>query len=98
MEERVVPNGDDPPCRAVESIKCIIQHLNKQRELYNVSESLYSVVLEPPKALCGSVINVSIWETCHWELIQSLKESFTDIGKFIRLRNVLLSSKGKGIM
>ena len=70
----------------VTSIHSIIQqlHLGEQG----------NEVLEPPKALCGSVVNVTVWETVHWELIQSLSDSFMKVGKLVRLRNVLLSSKG----
>jgi len=70
----------------VTSIHSIIQqlHLGEQR----------NEVLEPPKALYGSVFNVAVWETVDWELIQSLSNSFMKVGKLVRLRNVLLSSKG----
>ena len=40
--------------------------------------------IEPPKSLCGKVINVAIWEDAHWELVKKTLRP----GKFVRIRNV----------
>jgi len=77
---RWVDDGEDPSSMVVTSQL----HLGEQG----------NEVLEPPKDLYGSVINVAVWETVHWELIQSLSNSLMKVGKLVRLRNVLLSSKG----
>jgi hypothetical protein len=86
-------NIDDPPCQALVSIQSIIQQLNRLR--YEEPQNTNTIALEPPKSLCGCVINVAVWETCHWEMIQFLKNSYMNIGKFVRFRNVLLSTKGR---
>jgi len=40
--------------------------------------------LEPPKAVCGRVVNVAVWEDPSWDLV----DASVRIGAFIRLRNV----------
>ena len=46
-----------------------------------------STHISAPKSLCGRVVNIVIWESSHWELIQEAKHLFA-VGKFIRVRNV----------
>lgn len=43
--------------------------------------------IDPPKRLCGRVVNIVIWEESHWELVQKAKECFGE-GKFVRVKNI----------
>jgi len=44
-------------------------------------------VFEPPRSLCGRVVNAVIWEDTQWDLIRD-SASGMRAGKFVRLRNV----------
>jgi hypothetical protein len=74
MAQQSVRNGD-PPCSAVVKIASVVK---KIRELDD-NESL-----EAPKALCGRVVNLIIWEDDLWHMAKSNIQ----IGTFLRLRNV----------
>jgi hypothetical protein len=67
-------NGEPPP-EALIKIASTVKKLQK----YDQTRSLAI-----PKALCGKVVNVVIWEDPHWKLIT---ES-VPVGCFIRLRHV----------
>jgi hypothetical protein len=69
----------DPPPEALVRISSIIQKLHQTSSSRNSSRNL-----ETPKALCGRVANVLIWEQSHWNLITEN----VPIGCFVRLRNV----------
>lgn len=66
----------DPPPLAVSRVASVIEKLKTNPNL--------STYLATPKALCGRVTNVVIWEEDHWKLIRDN----VPIGSFIRLRNV----------
>ena len=51
------------------------------------SEAEDNESFDPPKCLCGRVVNVAIWEAEQWEQIRS-NESGVRVGKFVRLKNV----------
>lgn len=74
MAQQSVRNGD-PPCSAVVKIDAVVK---KIRELDD-NESLVA-----PKALCGRVVNLIIWEDALWDIVKSNIQ----IGTFLRLRNV----------
>jgi hypothetical protein len=40
--------------------------------------------IEPPKSLCGKVVNIGVWEDPHWDLVKKTLRP----GKFVRMRNV----------
>lgn len=57
--------------------------------------------LEPPKSLCGRVVNAAIWEEHHWQFVsRSLSkitcseevvcegEHVVRVGSYVRLRNI----------
>ncbi len=71
---QAVPKNEPSP-EALVSISQILKKYSSNQEV------------EPPTSLCGRVINIVIWETNHWSLIEKAKDYFT-AGKFIRLRNV----------
>ena len=72
----------DPPASVLMAISKIGPTLTK-----DVSGDDESEAFEPPKCLCGRVINVAIWEGEQWERIRS-NESGIRVGKFVRLKNV----------
>jgi hypothetical protein len=74
MAQQSVRNGD-PPCSAVVKIAAVVK---KIREL-DGNESVVA-----PKALCGRVVNLIIWEDALWDMVKSNVQ----IGTFLRLRNV----------
>jgi hypothetical protein len=63
----------DPPPAAVSKVASIAQRLQTTN---------YSMKL--PKALCGKVSNVVIWEDPHWALVTE----HAPVGTFLRLRNI----------
>jgi hypothetical protein len=68
-----ITNGE-PSSAAVVNIASIVEKFKETG----------SPNLEAPKALCGRVSNVVIWEESHWKLVTSTLQP----GNFIRLRNV----------
>jgi hypothetical protein len=66
----------DPPPEALVKISCILEKLRKSNKRYRT--------LQTPKALCGKVANVVIWEESYWELVTK----HVPVGCFVRLRNV----------
>ncbi len=66
----------DPPQACLIRIAQISQKL---REIHSNPD------LNPPKALCGRVATVAIWEKENWQLIQ---EWAIVVGSFVRIRNV----------
>lgn len=62
----------DPPPESLVKISGILENLNLSEEM------------ETPKALCGKVSNVWIWEESFWDLVTN----HVQVGAFIRLRNV----------
>jgi hypothetical protein len=75
MPARQTQEKGDPPPEALTKIASTIQKLHASGRSRN---------LETPKALCGKVANVLIWEESHWKLIAD----HASVGSFIRLRNV----------
>jgi hypothetical protein len=65
----------EPPPEALIKIASTVKKLQRH-------DQTQSLVI--PKALCGKVVNVIIWEDSHWKLIT---ES-VPVGCFIRLRHV----------
>ena len=72
----------DPPATVLTAISKIVPTLKK-----GVGGDDESEIFEPPKCLCGRVVNVAIWETEQWERILS-NESGIRVGKFVRIKNV----------
>lgn len=72
----------DPPSSVLTAISKIVPTLRK-----GVGSDGESEGFEPPKCLCGRVVNVAIWEAEQWERIRS-NESGIRVGKFVRLKNV----------
>ena len=72
----------DPPSSVLTAISKIVPTLTK-----GVGGDGESEGFEPPKCLCGRVVNVAIWEAEQWERIRS-NESGIRVGKFVRLKNV----------
>jgi len=71
-------NLPEPPSEALSSIANIIGRMTSSND---------APTFDPPKMLCGKVINIAIWEDSYWNLITSA-ERFVKVGEFIRLRNV----------
>lgn len=69
-----IKNGD-PPSEALQAIANAVERIKAADD---------SSALEPPKSLCGRVMNVAVWEEPDLQLI---KETL-GVGTFIRLRNV----------
>jgi hypothetical protein len=63
----------EPPPEALTRISSIVQRLQETNH-----------AMEIPKALCGRVSNVLVWEESHWEFIRQS----APVGTFLRLRNV----------
>jgi hypothetical protein len=78
---------NEPSSRAVSSIAKVIEQMNEKLVLPNNDFASEITHIDPPKSLCGRVLNLVIWETSHWEQIRSAREHF-EVGKFLRLRNV----------
>ena len=72
----------DPPSSVLTAISKIVPTLTK-----GVGGDDEREGFEPPKCLCGRVVNVAIWEAEQWERIRS-NESGIRVGKFVRLKNV----------
>jgi hypothetical protein len=77
----------DPPPEALVAIKNIIDGWNSEPTDHG-SEAAQStaadIALQPPKALCGRVANVAIWEQAQYELLEEIR---IKPGTFVRLRN-----------
>ena len=73
LSHAALSNGD-PPAEAMVQISSIIEKL----------EDAGMVKLDTPKAACGKVANVLVWEETHWKLITE----HIPVGCFVRLRNV----------
>jgi len=67
----------DPPHQALSSIADII----RMRSLDDIGTEIF----DPPKRLCGRVINIAIWEDSYWKLLENAN---CLVGTFIRLRNI----------
>lgn len=68
----------DPPSEALQAIANIIEYIKSSDDGDDVSS------LEPPRCLCGRVVNVAVWEEPYWNLVIETLQ----VGTFIRLRNV----------
>ena len=88
-------HGEPPPkvLSKIEDITYMFRGRRKDGVPENISQ-LYkdgidnsSSLLEPPRSLCGRVVNIMIWEQSHWDLITG-DNPFIGVGHFIRLRNV----------
>lgn len=75
LARRTQAQGDPPP-GALAKISSMLDKLRKSNERYGT--------LQTPKALCGKVANVVIWEETFWELVTQ----HVQVGCFVRLRNV----------
>lgn len=69
-----IKNGD-PPSEALQAIANAVETI---KAVDNAS------TLEPPKSLCGRVMNVAVWEEPDLQFIKFALQ----VGSFIRLRNV----------
>jgi len=74
----------DPPASVLTAINKIVPTLTK---VGSEDEDEDIENFDPPKCLCGRVVNVAIWEAAQWERIRS-NESGIRVGKFVRLKNV----------
>jgi len=68
----------DPPSKALSSIANIISM---------VPFDDIDAAFEPPKRLCGRVINIAIWEDSCWNFLIGAK-MYVKVGNFVRLRNI----------
>jgi len=96
LGDNVLHNSDmvfgDPSPEAIDSVAQVINIVNEDREEEDK--------LELPEALCGRVINLTVWEDSHWNFISdgrigSNLSSTAAVrpGQWIRLRNVSVRSK-----
>ena len=74
-----IRNGD-PPSSAVSSISSIISSFSGEGNSIEAS-------LEPPKSLCGRVVNAVIWEPTMWNLLREPGLGLA-VGNFVRFRNI----------
>ena len=74
---------DDPPEQVLVTIEKILRDISSSPSSGPPSNV---DVIQAPIALCGRVINATIWEENLWNLIH--KENMIDVGSFVRLRNV----------
>jgi hypothetical protein len=49
--------------------------------------------IEPPKSLCGKIVNVAVWEEPHWAFVRKRLQP----GSFLRMRNVSESDLYNGL-
>lgn len=68
----------DPPSQALQAIATAVERIKAVDDAGDVS------TLEPPKCLCGRVMNVAVWEEPDLHLVKDT----LSVGTFIRLRNV----------
>lgn len=87
MDNNDIMFGDPSP----EAIDAVAQAINKMNEDEKGDDRL-----EPPEALCGRVINLTVWEDTHWNFITEGRIGNNNMsptgavcpGQWIRLRNV----------
>lgn len=89
-DENVFIDGD-PTVEAIKSVERAIMIINEGKSK--------DKTMEIPRALCGRVMNVVIWEQSHWDFINEgrlgknelIREYNGKIGKgsWVRLRNIV---------
>ena len=75
--------GGDPPPAALSNLSRVVMSLRQMKKYEN---------LAVPEAVTGRVANVAVWEKSHWDLLVET----TQIGSFIRLRNVRMGELAGG--
>ena len=87
-EARSMIRTGDPPKEAMVSLHSTIQGLNKSPYRTESAAELSEVV-----ALCGRVVNMAVWESTHWDFLQSTVR----VGNFLRLRSVGIGALSNGL-
>jgi hypothetical protein len=74
---------EEPSSEILSSLACVVDYLRRDKEDSQIEG------LQPPKSLCGKIMNVVIWEDSHWNFIRrSVANNQLTVGNFIHLRNV----------